>query len=156
MLLVPAYCGLLERLDRGVAGFLGAGSGRCRAGCGAAAGLAALRCGRLAAIEVLPDSRARSSASWPFERRAVPAGVFLDSVLALAGGLGALPGAGGAVVGFVGEFVASLDVCCGSTQPHDTPVRADPRELALARFALPGVRLSVSGLTPLERRSGRY
>ncbi len=123
-----------------------------RAGCGAAAGLAALRCVRLAAIEVCCLSRGAFVGELALERRAVLAGVFLGSVRALAGGLGALLGAGGAVVGFVGEFVASLDVCCGSTQPHDTPVRADPRELALARFALPGVRLSLSGLAP--RTSG--
>ena len=107
---------------------------------------------RLPAIGVCCLTRGAFVGELALERRAVPAGVFLDSVCALAGGLGALPSAGGAVVGLVGEFVASLDVCCGSTQPHDTPVRADARELALARFALPGVRLSLSGLAP--RTSG--
>jgi hypothetical protein len=162
LLLVPAYCDLLERLDRGVAGFLG--------GFEAALGVwarsfsswvrsccwprSAALCALWAAIEVYCLSRGAFVGELALERRAVVAGVFLGSVRSTR-----WPAAWArcsALVARSSPSWASLSLRSTSvaawTQPHDTPVRADPRELALARFALPAVRLSLSGLAP--RTSG--
>lgn len=98
-----AYRGLLKRFDRRVTRFLGgfeATLGLGQVGLELAAELlfTLQRCLRRAALELRRLSRRALGAELTLKRCAVLAGVFLDSVGALGGGLGALFGAGGALV----------------------------------------------------------